>query len=646
MRIALLTEGGYPYPSGDGWVWCDRLVRGLADQELDVYARTRAAGRPPHRLPLPGQVRRVAELPLDGPPPAGPGPRGRAARRRFRDAYRELAGALADAGNGTPHPDADGGSAAESTTAGSATGSGAGGAVLRDPVKDRFADGLYALADLAREYGGLGAAPLGQSAMRALEDACRAPGAARPVAAPRPRDLLAAAEFLERALRPLSAPWYGADALGGADLCHAASGGPAALPGVLAARWCGTPLLVTEYAVRLREHYLRGDGGRPAPAVRALSGAFHRLLAGEVYRHADALTAGNAHVRRWQEHCGADRARITTVHPGMNAAALTAVGEASEAAAPDPDDTTLVWVGRIGPAKDLVALLHAFAEIRGALPAARLRIIADGPADPGYLAQCRALAAQLFPDEAADTVTAGESPVAFEEVGSPYVPTPADAYAAGGVVVLSSAVEGFPGTLVEAMFCGRPTVSTDVGAVREVIGGTGLVVPARNPHALAEACGALLRDPVRRSLLGAAARARALELFTVERNVAAFRALYLDLVAHRPARPAAVPFTHPAEAHVPGHWTAPAPTGPGWAASATVTTAAITATDPGTPAPAALPAAPVPTASARPLPAPTAPAPADRRPVGPGGVGTVGGFGLVGDTGARGVVGGVRPDAR
>jgi len=111
------------------------------------------------------------------------------------------------------------------------------------------------------------------------------------------------------------------------------------------------------------------------------------------------------------------------------------------------------------------------------------------------------------------------------------------------------------------MACGRATVSTDVGAVREVIGGTGLVVPPRNPRALAEACVALLRDPERRQRLGAAARERALELFTVEQNLAAFREAYLDLVAHHAAGsvPEPVPFGCPAEARVPGRWTAPAP---------------------------------------------------------------------------------------
>lgn len=174
----------------------------------------------------------------------------------------------------------------------------------------------------------------------------------------------------------------------------------------------------------------------------------------------------------------------------------------------------------------------------------------------------------MFPDEATGAHTEGVSPVTFEEIGGPEVPDLAEAYGAGGVIVLSSVVEGFPVSLVEAMFCGRATVSTDVGAVVEVIGGTGLVVPPRNPRALADACVALLRDPERRARLGAAARARALELFTVEQNLAAFRGIYLELISHTPVRREAdtvdahgdpLPFATPPEARLLGHWTQPGP---------------------------------------------------------------------------------------
>ncbi|MBW5426173.1 glycosyltransferase, partial [Streptomyces sp. BG9H] len=430
-------------------------------------------------------------------------------------------------------------------------------------VADRFANALYGLAELARDEGGLVGALRSESAVRALESACRAPGALRAARTARVCDLLVAAGLIERALRPLSLDWYDDDALGAADLCHAASGGPAALPGLLAKHFAGVPLLVTEYGVQLRAHHLAAGGMDLSAPARALLASFHGLLAAEVYGQAALITPGNTHARRWQERCGADRAKLRTVYPGMESGRFSEIGERGY------DDfgaarRTLLWVGRVEPAKDLISLLHAFAEVRREEPKARLRIVgapAEGREAVDYLAQCRALAAQLFPDEAEGAHAVGDNPVSFEEIGGPELPDLADAYAAGGVVVLSSVVEGFPISLVEAMFCGRATVSTDVGAVVEVIGGTGLVVPPRNPRALAEACVALLRDPARCARLGAAARARALELFTVEQNVAAFRGIYLEIVSHCPVRRDAldeagepVPFAHPAEAYVPGRW--------------------------------------------------------------------------------------------
>ncbi|MFE2076833.1 DUF3492 domain-containing protein [Streptomyces misionensis] len=533
MRAGLLTEGGYPYVGGDAGLWCDRLVRGLDRHEFDLYALSRSRRQEEQGLlPLPPQVTRVRTAPLwtagDG---AGAVAYGRRARQRFAEHYGELAGALCAA------PDAAAG----------------------DAVADRFANALYGLAGLAREHRGLGAALRSDTAVRTLERACRASGAPRPARTARVADLLTVTAHLERALRPLSLDWYGDDALGAADLCHATSGGPAALPGLLARHFSGVPLLVTEYGVRLRSHYLDLGPDAAAPAVRTLLAAFHGRLATEIYRRAELLTPGNAHARRWQQRCGADRARIRTVYPGMEAARFAEVGESPDRAAPH----TLLWVGRVEPAKDLVSLLHAFAEVRKEEPRARLRVVGapNGPDGAAYLSQCRVLAAQLFPDEADGAHAVGSNPVSFEEIGGPEAPTLPDAYAAGTVVVLSSVVEGFPTGLIEAMFCGRATVSTDVGAVVEVIGGTGLVVPPRNPRALADACVALLRDPERRARLGAAARARALELFTVEQNIAAFHGIYLEIVSHCPVRRdvldaagAPLPFAAPAESHVPAHW--------------------------------------------------------------------------------------------
>ncbi|MCT9081512.1 DUF3492 domain-containing protein [Streptomyces fulvoviolaceus] len=546
MRIGLLTEGGYPYVSGDARLWCDRLVRGLEQHEFDIYALSRSERQEDEGwVELPPQVSRVRTAPLWTAEDDGVG-YGRRARRRFAECYGELAAALCAGGS------------EESSVA----------------EADRFANALYGLAELARDEGGLVGALRSETAVRALERACRAPGARRTAREARVPDLLAVAAHLEQALRPLSLDWYEDDGLGAVDLCHATSGGPAALPGLLAHHFGGVPLLVTEYGVRLRTHYLADT--ESTPAVRSLLAAFHGRLAAEIYGRAAIITPGNTHARRWQERCGADREKLRTVYPGMETSRFAEVGESPECADPD----TLVWVGRVEPTKDLISLLHAFAEIRKEEPKTRLGIVGapSGAEGTAYLGHCKALAAQLFPDEAEGLHAVGDNPVSFEEIGGPEVPSLAEAYASGAVTVLSSVVEGFPISLVEAMLCGRATVSTDVGAVVEVIGGTGLVVPPRNPRALAEACVALLRDPERRERLGAAARARALELFTVEQNITAFHGIYLEIVSRTPVHRVVLddtgeplPFAAPAEAHVPGRWTehsarVVARGGPGWAA--------------------------------------------------------------------------------
>lgn len=561
MRIALLTEGGYPYARGEGGAWTDRLVRGLTQHEFEVYAlsrspRTDAGGR----VPPPPHVRRVLTARLYGEPPdraarqIGRFGLGRAAARwaggaragrvAFRGHFEDFAVALAGGSALEPHERAD-----------------------------RFAAGLYGLAEVAVDHGGLPELLRGEDALGALEAACHAPGVRPLLKDIVVTELLAVVALLEHQLRPLSLPWYGPGELGAADLCHAVSGGPAALPGLLAKRFCGTPLIVTEYTVRAREALLVHRAAGLPPAVRALLGDYHRLLAGESYRRAALITPGSAHVRRWQERCGARPERMRTVYPGIDAARFArAASEAAGASVPAPPaalvDPTVVWVGRVDPAKDLVALLHAFRAIRAGEPRARLRIFhppATGERAAAYLGHCRALAARFFPG---DDTRVGE--VSFEEIGAPGVPELADAYAAGDVVLLSSGAEGFPLSLVEAMLCGRPTVSTDVGAVREVVGGTGLVVPPRDPRALAEAALVLLRGPERAARLGAAARERALGRFTVETCVGAFRESYLDVVARYPARREPLrdaagrprPFTTPAESLAPARLS-PTPAVPG-----------------------------------------------------------------------------------
>ena len=89
--------------------------------------------------------------------------------------------------------------------------------------------------------------------------------------------------------------------------------------------------------------------------------------------------------------------------------------------------------------------------------------------------------------------------------------------------------EAFPLVLAEAMSCGIPCVVTDVGDSGWIVGNTGIVVPPKQPKALADAWKDLILNSDRIAL-GQAARARILEYFSLESVVTQYEALYENLI--------------------------------------------------------------------------------------------------------------------
>ena len=92
--------------------------------------------------------------------------------------------------------------------------------------------------------------------------------------------------------------------------------------------------------------------------------------------------------------------------------------------------------------------------------------------------------------------------------------------------------EGVPKILLEAAASGRAMVATDVPGCREIVadGHTGLLVPPKNPEALADAVQRLLEDRALNARLGANARALAVAEFSEERTIAATIAVYRELL--------------------------------------------------------------------------------------------------------------------
>ncbi|HEX4948750.1 MAG TPA: glycosyltransferase [Blastocatellia bacterium] len=104
--------------------------------------------------------------------------------------------------------------------------------------------------------------------------------------------------------------------------------------------------------------------------------------------------------------------------------------------------------------------------------------------------------------------------------------------AAIDVATLSSAFgEGFPNVLGEAMACETPCVVTDVGDSGLIVGDTGVVVPPRDPAALAKGWQKILQmNTEEKKALGLAARRHVEEKFGLPSVVARYEALYRDLL--------------------------------------------------------------------------------------------------------------------
>jgi len=100
--------------------------------------------------------------------------------------------------------------------------------------------------------------------------------------------------------------------------------------------------------------------------------------------------------------------------------------------------------------------------------------------------------------------------------------------AALDVLVLSSLREGLPMILLEGMAMARPVVATDIEGISEVVehNRTGILVPPKDPQALAEGIITLLRDRDKARRMGQAGRKRVEERFSVEEMVRRTQEVY------------------------------------------------------------------------------------------------------------------------
>jgi glycosyltransferase involved in cell wall biosynthesis len=105
-------------------------------------------------------------------------------------------------------------------------------------------------------------------------------------------------------------------------------------------------------------------------------------------------------------------------------------------------------------------------------------------------------------------------------------------YAAFDAVMLPSANEGTPVSVIESLSAGRPAVATRVGGVPDVLrdGEDGFLVDTGDVEALAQRLAQLARDPELRTRMGEAGRSRILRRYAVDRLIGDVDELYRSLL--------------------------------------------------------------------------------------------------------------------
>jgi len=214
---------------------------------------------------------------------------------------------------------------------------------------------------------------------------------------------------------------------------------------------------------------------------------------------------------------GAEKTRV--IYNGVNSERVTA-DEAEVAALRAslgiPAAAPVIgMVASLTAPKDFPTFLKSARIVRDSVPSARFLIVGDGP----LRRELKETAAQL--GLADSVVFAGHQMRVAPFIGS------------FDVAALSSCdYEGCSNYLLESMGLGRPVVATDVGGNRELVchGESGIVVPPRDPGALAAAVLTLLDDRALASRLADAARARFRAGFSVTTMVRQYEQLYEELL--------------------------------------------------------------------------------------------------------------------
>jgi glycosyltransferase involved in cell wall biosynthesis len=298
------------------------------------------------------------------------------------------------------------------------------------------------------------------------------------------------------------------------ELLHVTAAGWAAIPALVHKALHGTPLLLTEHGVYVREAYLASvREAAMTPGQGHISPRLALGLTRATYAAADVIAPVTEANAAWERGLGVDPAKIRVIPNGIH--------PPTERTDP-PNARKVIAMGRIDPLKDVQTMLLVADEVTRRMPDARFEYW--GPATAGqetYARACTQMHEQL---------QLGDR---FRFMGR--TSDPHGVIRSGDLVLMTSISEAMPMALLEAMAQSRPAVATSVGGVPGVLRGCGIIAPPGDVHALATAVVTLLGNPELAANLGRRGFERLHRRYTLARCLTGYRDLISGLIGEAAA---------------------------------------------------------------------------------------------------------------
>ncbi|RZJ30495.1 MAG: DUF3492 domain-containing protein [Flavobacterium sp.] len=322
-------------------------------------------------------------------------------------------------------------------------------------------------------------------------------------------DLTIAMRWLYRFLLPISINTPKA------DICHLTISGFPVIPALIQKYKYGTPLIVTEHGVFIRERLIAINTSEYSFFLKKMLIKFSEAITELVYYKADKILSVNKFNITWEKLYGANPNKIEIIYNGIDHMQFMPQ--------PKPEHLvgtpTVVAAARIFELKDVLTMIRSCAVAKQTIPNVKYLVYGDNNAVPEYTAECRRLIAELGIEE--NFILAG------------YHSKPEALFCEGDISILTSISEGFPYTVLESMSCGIPVVATDVGGVTEALDEScGFICKPKDHVEIGNRVVELLLNKELREQMGVNARKKVVDNFTIGKFISEYEDVY-DRVARK-----------------------------------------------------------------------------------------------------------------